>query len=302
MIRVCNNVFRNGIANVMAGYPASMKPSMNCTFEVDGKIAYVAQPEDNAKTIALINELPRYNLYEIGDAPDGIYTWIMYRVEEDGDRVYRFAFRPVRSILEVGTIHKAVARAVNAKTVHGAGEFKKEGTYFEFNFLSGSFMINQCNLEGIEQGLAKLLEKKFEGKPFRVGFTNATLITMKPTMDELQFYANKGYRVCLHDKEKVDECKSVKGTCENALLPQEGAMRGGDENLMIQGKAIQPASQASKARQVFASKGLIARPRTPKEKALTELAQPITPQSVGLGRKRKTRRGKKARRTTRKRL
>ena len=52
------------------------------------------------------------------------------------------------------------------------------------------------------------------------------------------------------------------------------------------------ASQASKARQVFASQGLLLEPRTPKEKALTELGRPISPQSVGLGRKRKTRRGK----------
>jgi hypothetical protein len=55
-------------------------------------------------------------------------------------------------------------------------------------------------------------------------------------------------------------------------------------------------TQASKARQVFASKGLLANPRSVKERALTSLARPISPSSVGLGRKRKTRRGKKAKR------
>jgi hypothetical protein len=55
-------------------------------------------------------------------------------------------------------------------------------------------------------------------------------------------------------------------------------------------------SQASKARQVFASQGLLARPRSVKEQALTDLGRPITPSSIGLGRKRKTRRGKKAKR------
>jgi hypothetical protein len=55
-------------------------------------------------------------------------------------------------------------------------------------------------------------------------------------------------------------------------------------------------SQGSKARQVFASRGLLANPRSGKEQALTDLARPISPASVGLGRKRKTRRGKKAKR------
>ena len=57
-------------------------------------------------------------------------------------------------------------------------------------------------------------------------------------------------------------------------------------------------SQASMARQVFASKGLLEKTRTPKEMALASLKRPISPASVGLGRK--TRRNKK-RRTTRRR-
>jgi hypothetical protein len=56
-------------------------------------------------------------------------------------------------------------------------------------------------------------------------------------------------------------------------------------------------SQASKARQVFASQGLLAAPRTSKEQALQTLKRPITPTSIGLGRK--TRRAKKSRRLTR---
>lgn len=73
----------------------------------------------------------------------------------------------------------------------------------------------------------------------------------------------------------------------------------------VVGKKIAMAprtSQASRARQVFASQGLIARPRSAKEAALTELGRPVSPQSVGLGRRRKTRRGKKNRRVTRRKL
>ena len=65
----------------------------------------------------------------------------------------------------------------------------------------------------------------------------------------------------------------------------------------IENVEMPAASQASKARQVFASHGLLLEPRTAKEKALTELGRPISPQSVGLGRKRKTRRGKKAKKS-----
>ncbi len=87
-------------------------------------------------------------------------------------------------------------------------------------------------------------------------------------------------------------------------------MRGGDENLSVTGKkmpltprkareegiAPEEPSQAALARQVFASKQLLANPRTAKERALSQLGRPISPASVGLGRKRKTRRGKKAKR------
>lgn len=280
-------------------YPVTMKPSVNCTFKVDGKIAYVGLPEDDAKTIAYIKELPIFHSIEDfaseesdleATAPDGVYTWILYKPPGAGRGEFSWAFRPVRSILEVGTLHKSIARAVGAATIHAAGEMQKQDRELTINYLSGSFMLNDCNRRAKEVIMNEVFSESMGGIPY--SFTDKTLITAQPTMEELQYYANKGFRICLHEPDKVAECKSVKGTCANALKPQEGAMRGGDENLMIQGKAIQPATQASKARQVFASQGLIARPRSAKEKALTTLANPITPQSVGLGRKRKTRRGK----------
>lgn len=63
-------------------------------------------------------------------------------------------------------------------------------------------------------------------------------------------------------------------------------------------------SQAAKARLVLASKGFI-RPedtRTSKELAVASLNRPVSPASVGLGRRKKTRKARKARRVTRRRL
>jgi len=310
----CSNVLEQGVPNdqVPGTYPVILKPSMNCTFVVDGKIAYVAPPEDPEKAIAFIKELPIIHGIEdfIADesdtdpefiVPDGVYLWVLYKAP--GKQNFSWAFRKVRSILEVGTLHKSIARAVGAATIHAAGEIEKRAGELIINYLSGSYMLNACNRRAKEVIMDELFSETI-GQHTSFSFTDQTLIVAQPTMDELRYYASKGFRICLHEPDKVAECKATKGTCENILKPQEGAMRGGDENLMIQGKAIQPASQASKARQVFASQGLIARPKTPKEKALTELAKPITPASVGLGRKRKTRRGKakKSKKTLKKKL
>jgi hypothetical protein len=106
----------------------------------------------------------------------------------------------------------------------------------------------------------------------------------------------------------------------NVLKPQEESMRkkGGNTELAVTGKpmpltprkaylnrterSLQP-TQAEQARKVFASRGLIAKPRSGKEQALADLGVPISPRSVGLGRRRKTKRSaKKMRRATRKRL
>jgi len=316
----CYATLERGARNdqVPGTYPVTLKPSVNCTFNVGGKIAYVGLPEDNAKTIAFITELPIVHSIEdlVADefeseygaiVPDGVYTWILYKLPGAKKGEFSWAFRKVRSILEVGTLHKSIARAVGAETIHAAGEIEKDKGELTINYLSGSYMLNDCDRKAKEIIMNQLFSDYLGYRPYK--FTTNTLITAQPTMEELQFYANKGFRICLHEPEKVAECKAVKGTCADALKPQEGAMRGGAENLSIQGKPmpmtprkaymnkeIAEPTQASKARQVFASQGLIALPREGKERALSMLGRPVSPSSVGLGRKRKTRRGKKAKR------
>ena len=279
----CLAILDNGTLNdqVPGTYPVTMKPSVNCDFNVDGKIAYVGLPEDNEKTIAFINELPIF--HNIGDfeseesdleavAPDGVYTWILYKPPGAGKGNFSWAFRPVRSILEVGTLHKSIARAVGAKTIHAAGEMEKRDGKLTINYLSGSFMLKDCNREA----KVKIMNQVFANYMGYIDytFTDKTLITAQPTMEELQYYANKGFRICLHEPDKVDECNKVKGTCADALKPQEGAMRGGDENT-----TVKPLSQYEEAqRQLRLRKAGIAEPVS-------------RVQGMG-GKKRKTRRGK----------
>lgn len=211
----CEAILQKGVANdqVPGVYPATLKSTLNCTFQVDGKIAYVALPEDTEKAAAFINELPILNELEFFDSstPDGVYTWILYK---KGDKAFHWAFRPVRSILEVGTIHKSIARAVRASTIHAAGEIERKKDEFIINFLSGSFMLKDCDRVAKEKVMQSLF-KTMINSPFI--FTDKTLITAQPTMEELQFYASKGFRVCLHDPDKVAECKAAKGVCENML-------------------------------------------------------------------------------------
>lgn len=309
----CEHKFQEGILNTQTPDDrsvASMKSTVNCTFEVDGKYVFVSPPSDAAKLIEYIYDVRVYTKSDLESAEDGVYAWIFCKLPGEDDGEPQFLARKVESILEIASLHKAIARAVGAATLHGAGEVKKEGSTLTFNFLSGSYMQLDCNREARETFMTTYLTKPdlFGANAKLAADRMKTFITNPPTMSELQSYANKGFHICFHDSK--EECLSKKGQCDQTLKPQEGVMRGGDENLSVTGKkmpltprkareegiAPEEPSQAALARQVFASKQLLANPRTAKERALSQLGRPISPASVGLGRKRKTRRGKKAKR------
>ena len=72
------------------------------------------------------------------DAPDGIYTWIMYR---DGDSFDVYAGK-IRSNQEIGTLHQNLSWCAQ-KTVQFAGELRKTGSNIEYNLQSGTYMANK---------------------------------------------------------------------------------------------------------------------------------------------------------------
>lgn len=216
----CKDVFLKGIPNSQLdtdANPAIFKSSLNCTFQVDGKIAYVSPPEDQAKKMQFIKEQPTITQVGLKLAKDGVYTWILCKTRGGGDDIH-FHARYVRSVLEVASLHLAIARAVGATTVHGAGELKKEGKKITFNFQSGSYMKPDCAVKDRENYMRETYFSRIFGD-YDIEFVadGATFITQQPTMGELQDYASKGFRICLHDAEKVDECKATKGKCENVL-------------------------------------------------------------------------------------
>ena len=308
--RECGKVWDTGVPNkpIDDPYPAFFKPSTNCSYNVDGQVVFIEYPKDRQKIIDYIHRVERFDETTLLNAPNGVYTWILYKKKDD-PKVY-FTSARVKSIVEMGTLHFALARGVEASTVHGAGELKKVGKDITFNFLSGSFMQKWipakalCTLPEMEVFIRKnYLEPIFPRT--NIYFTKETIIARYflkvPTMEEIQSYADEGFVVCVHPKDKKDECKSVKGTCAAPLKPREEitmAKTGGNENKKPPMKK-QP-SQASLARLVFASQGVL-KPVTEKEKAVATLGVPIKPHAVGLGRK-KTRKTKKLRRKTQRKL
>lgn len=315
----CDDVWEKGVATKAAeDYPIWMKPSKNCAIPVDGKYAYVSPPPAIADLETYIREVERVDTAEGFRGKSGVYTWILYRTKDDP--TLKFAAAHVNSVIELGTLHHALARGTGAVTVHGAGELKKrDASKHEIlvNFQSGSFMEkwilpeDTCTLPEMERFLLAKLREVLKGlrveTPRKASFITDELTP--PTMDELKSYAARGFKVCLYDDR--ESCWKGKGACETPLSVE--AMKGGDEPLRVVGRPMpltprkarlenvepQAPSQAALARQVFASRGVLANPRTPKEAALASLGRPISASSVGLGRK--TRRPRrKDRRVTRK--
>jgi hypothetical protein len=72
------------------------------------------------------------------DAPDGIYTWIMYK---DGSTFEVYAGK-IRSKQELGTLHQNLSWCVE-KAVMFAGELRKAGHHVDYNLQSGTYMSRQ---------------------------------------------------------------------------------------------------------------------------------------------------------------
>ncbi len=325
------------------GFPIVMKPSMNCMYRVQGTqdIAYVGLPGSNkpdatpeekegfkAQVRAFLAGIPRLTIDQLDSAPEGIYTWILY---SDGSGAPpQFAASETETMLELGTVHYSIATSVGAKAVHGAGEVWKHGGEYTVNFLSGTFMDSWrpalpgiCPLPTMEVYLKNKLQKEvfpelFRGKTLsftKDAFVVSRMLGKEITTARLEEYVRAGFVVCVYDKSQEAECKATRAMCKKPVTLE--AMKGGQENLVVTGKAVpltprrkylaqkdapeQGPSQASLARQVFASQGLIATEnlRTPKERALATLKRPVTPTSIGLGRRTRRLR-RKNRRVTRK--
>ncbi len=229
----CEEPWTKGVpAKSASEYPVWMKPSKNCAIPVDGKYAHVSPPADQSNLETYIREVERVDNAEGFRNKTGGYTWILYRTANEP--TLKFAAARVNSVIELGTLHHALARGTQAVTVHGAGELKKRDAAMHailVNFQSGSFMEkwilpeDTCTLPEMERFLLGKLREVLKGlrveTPRKASFITDELTP--PTMEELRSYAARGFKVCLYDT--AADCKTKRGTCETPLTGE--TMKGG---------------------------------------------------------------------------
>lgn len=273
----CEDVWEEGVeTQQIESYPIFMKPSKNCAIPIDGKFVHISAPENVEDIKRYISEVERITDPNGFHGKSGVYTWILYRTKDDP--TIKFAAAPVRSVIELGTLHHALARGTGAATVHGAGEMRKRDpakNELLINFQSGSFMQewelpDTCSLDEMERFLLPKVREMLKGMIVQTP-RKSTFITddmTPPTMEEIKEYASKGFKVCLYDDYAT--CRKNRGNCQEP-------MKGGE-------------SQYAEARRLLA----LRRAGVPNPQSNVE----------GMGRRKKTRRGKgkKGRKATRRRL
>ena len=325
----CDDVWEKGVPTKPAeDYPVWMKPSKNCAIPVDGKYAYVSPPPAVTDLETYIREVERVDTAEGFRGKSGVYTWILYRTKDES--ALKFGAGHVNSVIELGTLHHALARGTGAVTVHGAGELKKrDASKHEIlvNFQSGSFMEkwilpeDTCTLPEMERFLLAKLREVLKGlrveTPRKASFITDELTP--PTMEELKSYAARGFKVCLYDT--AAECKAGKGTCSDGLaaekkqeditMPKKGGKIIGIGYDGAELPVADPRAQKwfdTNTYKELTKQQALGEPVS-KENVLGQMKKesvppgsPLRPSrpaaSIGLGRK--TRRGKKARKVTRK--
>jgi hypothetical protein len=223
---MCDEAWEKGVpAPDRTKYPVWMKPSQQCIFEVNGKRAYIAaKDEDSLRTFIESNPI----VTTLDDAATGVYTWLLYRTKK-GEAI-KFAAAKVQSVLEIATLHRAIAYVTNAETIHGAGELKKTKAKLRVNAQSGSFMVDWtkslpegCSLTEMGNLVLEKVKPFLPAEGLEVyAYTredkdkDVTFIagpSLKPSKKELDSYETRGLTVCYYETEK--ECKSDKAkTCK----------------------------------------------------------------------------------------
>ena len=208
---MCDAVWEKGMAAPdRTKYPVWMKPSKQCTFDLNGKRVYVA-PKDEESLRAYLES--KRVVKDVQKAKDGVYTWVLYRTGKDSE--LEFAASRVKSVLETGTLHRAIVYRSKAKTVHGAGEFQKEGKKISINVQSGSFMAEwklpeSCALKDMGAIVLERVKPFLEGMEVSTEHTDSFITdAMVPDKKEIDSYKKKGLIIC--DYEEEGACKKDKG-------------------------------------------------------------------------------------------
>lgn len=170
----------------------SIREQHKCKVVFGGKILNINISNLNKES--LLEDIPL--IYERPVEP-GYYTWIIF--SQDGDKV--FVASNAYSILELGTIHRAIAYRVKPTRIHSAGEIRVHANgSLVFNIISGTYMLplfsslkrSKCDKDNLETLMIGKI-KEFLGEDST--FTEETLITpdtLPVTQEELDLYTRHG--------------------------------------------------------------------------------------------------------------
>jgi hypothetical protein len=183
----------------------SMRAAFQCTLEKNGKILMVKTTKmDKAGFLDAVELTPK-------PTKPGYYTWIVYSSDKYGVSK-KLVCCKVLSILELGTIHRAIVLKVSADAIHAAGEaFVDSDGKVYFNFMSGTYMKDlldtagrkrsRCSAEELEDFLIEKMKEpiyfgpdsQWRSKPFIVKEA------LPITDEELELYTKFGADVRFFD-------------------------------------------------------------------------------------------------------
>ena len=187
----------------------------NCGIQFGNGVFYINL--DSMRKGDFLNDIPL--IYE-RPTENGYYTWIVY--SRPGEEKV-FVAAKVLSILELGTIHKALAHKVDADKIHAAGEILLDNDRLYFNLLSGTYMRNTFNRTRRRRGRCDPdeLEELIIGNMNNylgnnISWTSMPLISdavLPVTQGELDLYQSYGATVQLFDS--VEECLAIRNVNVN---------------------------------------------------------------------------------------
>lgn len=229
---MCEEIWKEGIRYIWEdGIDSISKDVFNCKIRSsDGRIVMVILPDDMALIDRFLESIPKFNEKTLRD--DGVYTWILYSTAESPDTISFVATR-TKSALEVGTLHKAIGRAVRAHKIHGGGELRKTGNRIEYNTLSGTYVSKwlesrekkrYCLPAELEETIQNKFKELFPEYELILNSTTYIVNTLPLLPDDLAEYGRAGFFVEVFDDNIA--CKEREKTIIKQILDERRAKRG----------------------------------------------------------------------------
>ena len=120
-----------------------MGMNFNC-LEIDDKYYNINVSDVTLESIE--EHVKLYSNTDINKVPDGIYIWMIVTFNDDSTHII---FNKVYSVHEIGTKHQNIVNRIheNLKEIHLAGEFAKKEDSLWYNFLSGTYMLDNIDVK-----------------------------------------------------------------------------------------------------------------------------------------------------------